>query len=69
MIECIKPPEDVANYVCTEREVKMHRPRYDSVSGQFIGLYESIGYLVVTGDQEEQFVDCDIVRKTLIITA
>ena len=47
----------------------MHRPRYDSVSGQFIGLYESIGYLVVTGDQEEQFVDCDILRKTLTITA
>ena len=30
VIECINLPEDVANYVCKEREVKMHRPRYDS---------------------------------------
>ena len=30
VIECINLPEDVANYVCKERYVKMHRPRYDS---------------------------------------
>ena len=42
VIECINPPEDVANYVCKERKFKMHRPRYDPVSGHFFGLCEPI---------------------------
>ena len=57
MFECISPPQDAANYVCKEMEVKTHRPQYDPVSGQFLGLYESIGYLFVRGDHEEQFLD------------
>ena len=48
-----EPPENIENHVCKEREVKIHRPRYDLVSGQFLGLYESIGYITVRGDLEE----------------
>ena len=63
VIECINPLEDVANYVCKERGVKMHRPRYDPVSGQFRGLYESIEYLVVRGDHKEQFLDYGFCKR------
>ena len=45
--ECINPPEDLHNYVCKEREIKMYRPRHDPVTGQFLGLYESLGFIVV----------------------
>lgn len=55
--ECLNPPENIENYVCKEWEVKMHRPRYDPVSGQFLGLYESVGYITVTVEPEEQFCD------------
>ena len=55
--ECINPPENVANYVCKEKDFKMHRARYDPVSGQILDLYEPIQYLVVRGDHEEQFLD------------
>ena len=53
----MNPPEDITNYVWKEREIKINRRRYDPVSGQFLGLYESIGYLVVRGDQNKQFLD------------
>ena len=55
--ECLNPLENIENYVCKVREVNMHRPRYDPVSEQFFGLYESIGYITVRGDLEEQFCD------------
>ena len=53
VIECLNIPEDIRDYVCIECEVKINRPRYNPVSGQFLGLYESIGYLVVRVDQNE----------------
>ena len=41
--ECANPPEDTENYFCTEKEVKLYRPRYDVVTGNFLGLCESLG--------------------------
>ena len=35
----------------------MHRRKYDQVTGHFLGLYESIGYITVRGDYEEHFFD------------
>ena len=55
--ECISPPEDISNYVCKEREVKVYSPRYDPATGQFRGLYESLGFLLVRGNQDEHFLD------------
>ena len=46
-----------------EREVNINRPRYDPVSGQFLGLYESIGYLILRGEQNEQFLDYGFYKK------
>lgn len=31
------------------REVKLYRPRYDPVMGNFLGLYEILGYIMVRG--------------------
>ena len=39
------------------REVIMYRPRYDPVTGTFIGLYETLGYIMVRADPQEYFLD------------
>ena len=43
----LKPPEDLKNYVPKENKAKIVRPKYDVVSGQFLGLVETVGYLTV----------------------
>ena len=45
------------------REVKINRPQYDPVSGRSLGLHESIGYLVVRGNQNVQFPDHGFCKK------
>ena len=50
IIEAINPPKKTENYVCKDREVRFYHPRYDTQTGQFLGLYESVGYLIVKGD-------------------
>ena len=57
IIEAINPPENIAKYVCKDREVKYYRPRYDGNTSQFLGLYETIAYLVVSGDDDEHFLN------------
>ena len=54
--ECLNLPEDLQNHKCHDMEVIMYRPRYDSVTGTFLGLYETIGYIMVRGDPEEHFL-------------
>ena len=39
--EAINPPENVSNYICKNRKVKIYRPRYDAGTGQYLGLYET----------------------------
>ena len=56
IIEAINPPENISNYVCKKREVKIYRPCYDIATGQFLGIYETIGYLIVKGDDGEHFL-------------
>ena len=57
IIEALNPPENIANYVCKDCEVKIYKPRYDVSTVQFLGLYETISYLVVRGDEEERFLN------------
>ena len=52
----LNPPEDLKN-VPKENEAKIVRPEYDVVSGQFMGLVETLGYLTVRGDERECFFD------------
>ena len=53
----LNPPKDVVNYVCKEREVKFVGLRYSPTTGEFLGLYETIGFLIVRGDKEEYFLN------------
>ena len=51
----LTPPEDLENYVPEEDEVKISSPKYDVVSGQFLGLVETLTYLTVRGDKHVCF--------------
>lgn len=57
IIEAISPPENITNYVCKNREVRFYRPHHDTNTGEFLGLYETIGYLVVRGDDDKHFLN------------
>ena len=57
IVEYVNPPENIINYAFKDREVKLYRPRYDQVTGNFQGFYETIGYITVRGDPEEYFFD------------
>ena len=61
--ECLNPPENIDSYEFKEREIKIYRPRYDTVTGQFLGLYETLGYLTVRGDANECFLDYGYSKK------
>ena len=57
MNECLNPPEDLQNYKCEDREIKMYRLNYDTVTRTFQGLYETLSYIMVRGDPQEHFLD------------
>ena len=38
----LNPPKDLENYVPEEDEAKMLRPKYDVISGEFLGLVETL---------------------------
>ena len=57
VIEALNPPENISSYVCKERETKLVRPRYDPTTGDFLGLYETVSFLVVRGDEEDHFLN------------
>ena len=50
-------PEDLKNYEVKSNELKIIKPKYDPVSGQFLGLTESLGYITVRRDEQEHFFD------------
>ena len=45
--EALNPSENISSYVCKERETKLVRPRYDPTTNDFVGLYETVSFLVV----------------------
>lgn len=56
IIEVINPPENIVSYVCKENKVKSYRSYYHISTGHFLGLYETIGYLIIRGNDDEQFL-------------
>ena len=44
-------------YTPQENEVKILRSKYDTATGQFLGLQNCLAYLTVLGDFHEQFFD------------
>ena len=57
VVPMLNPPEDLENYVPKNNEAKIIRPKYDPVSGQFLGLVQTLDYLTVHGDDQECFFD------------
>ena len=53
ILEQINAPEDVSSNVYKERENKTVRPRYEPTTGEFLGLYETTGFIAVRGDADE----------------
>ena len=53
----LNPPEDLQNYVLKNNDAKIIRPKYDPISGEFLGLVETLAYLTVPGDHQECFFD------------
>ena len=40
-----------------------YRPKYDKMMGVFLGLYETVGYIMVRGDPQEHFLDYGFCKK------
>ena len=65
--ECLSPPEDLHSYECGDSEVKMYGPKYDKMMGAFLGLYETLGYIMVRRNPQEHFLDYGFRKKKLKI--
>ena len=63
IIEAINSLENIENDVCKDCEVKFYRRHYDPQTGHFLDLYESIGYLIVRGDDEEHFLNYEFCKE------
>ena len=61
--ECLDPPENLKTYEPKDREVILYRPRYDTVTDHFEGIYETLGYIMVRGDSNEHFLDYGFCKK------
>lgn len=61
--QCLNQPENLSSYEFKENEAKIYRPRYDTAPGQFLGLDETLGYLMVGGDSDECFFDYGFSRE------
>lgn len=55
IIEASNPPENIETHVCKDREVKLFGPKFDASTEEFSGLYKTIGFIVVRGDDDELF--------------
>ena len=57
IIEASNPPVNIGTYEPKEKEVKYLRPRYNKDTGKFLGVYETVGLLVVRGEPDEIFLN------------
>ena len=53
----LNQPENLQEYTPQESKVKILRSKYNTVTGQFLGLQNCLGYLTVRGDFHKQFFD------------
>ena len=61
--EVLNPLEDLSTYELKDWEVKLFRQRYDPITGTFLGLYETLGYIMVRGAADEHFLDYGYSKK------
>ena len=57
IIEAMDQSSDIKNYKLKDREVKYFHPKCNNETGKFLGIYETIGFLVVRGDPFEDFLN------------
>ena len=57
IIEAMDPLNDIKNYELKEGEVKYLRPNCNPETDEFLGIYETIGFLFVCGDPFEVFLN------------
>ena len=57
IVEASDPLQNIHGYELQERKVKMFRPKYNSETGGFLGLYETVGFMLVRGDAKEIFLN------------
>ena len=57
VVPLLNPPENLESYVLHSDEAKIITPNDDHVSGEFLGLIKSLGYLTVPRDDHEHFFD------------
>ena len=53
------PPEseDIDEYIKNDKKlVKMYWPMYDTATGKFLGIKESVGYIMIRNQEEEVFL-------------
>ena len=55
IVESSNPPENILSYNFRENEFRIIGPKYDTSTGEFKGLYETIGFLVARGAPDEIF--------------
>ena len=53
----LNQPEKLDEYELKENEVKILRAKYDTTTGQFLGLENCLAYVTVCGDFQEEFFD------------
>ena len=59
IIEASNPLMDIKTYEPNENEVKYFRPRYNTETCDFLGVYETVGLLVGRGQPDEIFLNYD----------
>ena len=63
IVEASNTPLDISSYTLKENEVKMVKPQQDPKTGEFKGLYKTVGFLVVRGSTEEVFFNYGYEKK------
>ena len=53
VIEAVNVPQNIDSYQCKGNKIKMYRLKYEVSAGQSLGLYETVGLIVVIGDGDE----------------
>ena len=54
-MKAVNPSEDISTYVSKENEVKIIRSKYTAETGEFLVLYEIVGFMIVRGSPDEVF--------------
>ena len=57
IVPLLNQPENLDEHTPKENEVKIVRAKYNTVTGQFLGLENCLAYLTARGDFQEQFFD------------